>query len=367
MNQTALWGPPTLAAWDKLKHLYDELESELGREGRLEEGEVAVARNGQFLRDLLDALPAAIYTTDAAGRITFYNQAAVAFSGRRPTLGSDEWCVSWRLYWPDGTPLPHDQCPMAIALKEGRPVRGAEAVAERPDGTRVPFIPYPTPLRDRSGAVIGAVNMLVDITERKQAEERLSLLAHEVNHRANNLLTLVQAMVRLTEADTAQAFKNKVERRVRALAQAHTLLAKSGAERAELRPVIEKEFAPYVDLQQPERVRLIGPRVVLGPAVMQCLAVVLHELVTNAAKYGAPSVSSGEVKIEWSDAAGGLGLHWIESGGPEIIPPTRHGFGMTVIERMVRQLGGEVHIEWRPAGVSCTVAIPASTAMNRAS
>ena len=111
-------------------------------------------------RDLLDALPAAIYTTDAAGRITFYNEAAIAFSGRRPVLGTDEWCVSWKLFWPDGTPLPHDECPMAVALKEGRAVRGHEAVAERPDGSRVHFIPYPTPFKDASGKVVGAVNML---------------------------------------------------------------------------------------------------------------------------------------------------------------------------------------------------------------
>ena len=92
---------------------------------------------------LLEALPAAVYTTDAEGRITFYNEAAAALWGCRPELGKSEFCGSWKLYWPDGTPLPHDECPMALALKEKRPIRGVEAVAERPDGTRVPFIPYP--------------------------------------------------------------------------------------------------------------------------------------------------------------------------------------------------------------------------------
>lgn len=121
--------------------------------------------------ELLEALPAAVYTTDAAGRITFFNDAAAALWGCRPELGKSEWCGSWRLYWPDGRPLPHGECPMAIALKEKRPIRGAEAVAERPDGTRVPFLPYPTPLFDESGALAGAVNVLVDITERKEAEK----------------------------------------------------------------------------------------------------------------------------------------------------------------------------------------------------
>lgn len=124
-------------------------------------------------RQLLDALPAAIYTTDTAGRITYYNRAAVALAGREPVIGSDEWCVTRKLYWPDGTPLPHDECPMALALKEKRANSGMEAVAERPDGTRVPFIPYPTPLFDASGALTGAVNMLVDISERKRAEQSL--------------------------------------------------------------------------------------------------------------------------------------------------------------------------------------------------
>ena len=107
---------------------------------------------------MLDALPVAIYTTDAAGRITFYNQAAADLAGRRPELGKDEWCVTWRLYWPDGTPMRHEQCPMAVAIREDREVRGERAVAERPDGGRVPFMPYPTPLRDEAGRVVGAVN-----------------------------------------------------------------------------------------------------------------------------------------------------------------------------------------------------------------
>jgi PAS domain S-box-containing protein len=123
--------------------------------------------------ELLQALPVAVYTTDAAGHITFYNDAAAELWGVRPELGKSEFCGSWKLYWPDGTPLPHHECPMALALKERRPVRGMEAIAERPDGTRVPFIPYPTPIFDASGALTGAVNTLVDITERHRAEQRI--------------------------------------------------------------------------------------------------------------------------------------------------------------------------------------------------
>jgi len=127
--------------------------------------------------DLLEALPVAVYTTDAEGRITFYNRAAAEMWGHNPELGTSQWCGSWRLYWPDGRPLPHDQCPMAIALKEGREVRGVEAIAERPDGTRVRFLPCPTPLRDASGRLVGAINLLMDITERHDAELQSARLA----------------------------------------------------------------------------------------------------------------------------------------------------------------------------------------------
>ncbi|HET7364397.1 MAG TPA: PAS domain S-box protein [Burkholderiales bacterium] len=129
------------------------------------------------MRAVLEALPAAVYTTDAEGRITGFNDEAVRFSGRVPQLGTDSWCVTWKLYWPDGRPLPHDQCPMAVSLREGRPVRGVSAIAERPDGTRVHFMPYPTPIKDANGKVIGAINMLVDITEQKHAEEAQARLA----------------------------------------------------------------------------------------------------------------------------------------------------------------------------------------------
>jgi PAS domain S-box-containing protein len=124
--------------------------------------------------------------TDAEGRLTFYNEAAAALWGCCPELGKTKFCGSWKLYWPDGRPLPHDECPMAMALRQRRPIRGMEAVAERPDGTRVPFIPYPTPLFDEPGKLTGAVNMLVDISERKRAEadlaERKAQLAVFVEH-----------------------------------------------------------------------------------------------------------------------------------------------------------------------------------------
>ncbi len=128
--------------------------------------------DGQLNRlfgEMVDALPVAIYTTDSEGRLTYFNAAAVSLSGRIPELGTDQWCITWKLFLADGTPLPHDQCPMAIALRGGDVPVGAECIAERPDGTRFWFTPYPVILRDANGQIIGGMNLLVDITDRRNA------------------------------------------------------------------------------------------------------------------------------------------------------------------------------------------------------
>jgi two-component system CheB/CheR fusion protein len=445
-------------------------------------------RSEDGAHELLHALPAAVYTTDAAGRITFYNEAAAALWGTRPTLNTDQWCGSWRMYWPDGTPLPHDRCPMAVAVKEGRSfsANGQEAVAERPDGTRVPFMAWPSVVRDSTGAVVGAVNMFVDIserkraetalreneerfralveasaqivwsadadgvviddspswraftgqtfdewkgqgwatvlhpddrdrvvdmwrravalgtpidseyrvrhvsgeyrwtsvravplwdddgrvrgwvgmncdiTERKQTEEQIVILAREAEHRAKNVLSTVQATIELTRADTSDDFKRAIKGRIQALANAHGLFVQSSWTGAKLRDLVAQELSPYCQKGE-TRARIVGANVMLDPNTAQTIAMCVHELATNAAKYGALSLPEGHVRIEWSRAADGrLVLRWTETNGPPVVPPTRHGFGMRVIDGMIRShLNGEMRFDWRPEGLTCEIALMA--------
>jgi PAS domain S-box-containing protein len=145
--------------------------------GWLRETGQALRQGDPYFLQLIQNIPVAIYSTDAEGRIVFFNEAAAQLWGRRPKLGEDWWCGSWRLFWPDGRPMAHDECPMAVTLKTGTAPTGVWAYAERPDGSRFPFIPYPTPLFDAEGKLIGAVNMLMDITEQKRGEEAVQRLA----------------------------------------------------------------------------------------------------------------------------------------------------------------------------------------------
>ncbi|MFB6448091.1 sensor histidine kinase [Bradyrhizobium tunisiense] len=318
----------------------------------------ANADSERRFRDLLQALPAAIYTTDAEGCITFFNQACIDFAGRTPKIG-EMWCVTWKLYLPDGTPLPHDECPMAIALKENRAVRDVEAVAERPDGSRICFMPYPTPLRDERGELVGAVNMLVDITARKQAEERMMLLAYEVDHRSNNLLAVTQAMLRLTKAETAAEFQAAFQGRLSALANVQRLFSASRWTGASLKTIVEEEMRPYTS-GDGERVRIAGDDIRLPATLAQSIAVAVHELATNAAKYGALSTPSGRLNIHWETTdAEPLVLRWSESGGPRVNePPKRKGFGIGAVDGIIRTLRGRVSRQWRPEGLVCEMSFP---------
>jgi PAS domain S-box-containing protein len=328
------------------------------------EAEERLRASEQRLRVLLEGLPAAIYMTDAEGRIIFFNQAAVDFSGRTPTLGTDEWCVTWKLYRPDGTPMPHEECPMAIALKEGRPIRDAEAIAERPDGTRVPFIPYPTPIFDADGKLTGAINMLVDVTEQKKAESRQKTLIDELNHRVKNTLATVQSLVRQTARGTSsiKAFEERLQGRLIALSQAHDQLTRGNWQRADLRAILTGAFSPYGE-EMAEQVAVAGVPVELSPRAALALAMVFHELITNAVKYGSLSQHTGKLKVDWRverhKSGDTLRLRWCETGGPKVKRPERRGFGTQMVERSIpAELGGRAALRFESTGVVCELEFP---------
>ncbi len=339
--------------------LESEMERAIAARGEATDGNVvpisAALRSQQVLNErerrfheLLQALPVAVYTIDTKGRITYFNEAAAELWGHRPQLGSSEWCGSWKLYWPDGTPMQHSECPMAIALKEDRPVRGMEAIAERPDGTRVPFIPYPTPLHDEAGRLIGAVNMLVDITERKRAEEQQALLVRELHHRVRNTLATVQAVMGSTarSSDTIEQFKNALISRIGALAKTHRLLTEEvGA--VTFGDLLHNELDAFDDGSD-DRITLSGPEIFLSSQLAVSLGMAVHELTTNAAKFGALSVYGGKVDVTWSLTIEAkrrtLNFDWVENGGPAVSPPQRQGLRLAAFGiRAARPDPGQGH------------------------
>lgn len=315
----------------------------------------------QKCHEMLDALPAAIYTTNAEGQITFYNAAAVELSGRRPKLGSDEWCVSWRLYRPDGSFLPHDQCPMALALKEGRAVRGMEAIAERPDGTRVPFIAYPTPLRDEKGALVGAVNMLVDISERKEAEAQQRLLFAELNHRIKNAMQVLQGILNLAYreagSDEARRALSDVIHRVGAMAAAQTVLYQAnnalGYDTKALLEAVCASVGQWFGDRISIRCEAVSRQ--LSNDTATPLALIVNELITNAAKYGVNSEGEGTILVELTESSGYFKLR-IEDEGPgfELTELERRSSGLGLTMALVRQIGGAFCVE-RAIGARCIV------------
>jgi PAS domain S-box-containing protein len=313
------------------------------------------------LQELIAAIPAAIYTTDAQGKITYYNQAAAELAGRPPTIGSDEWCVTWKLYHPNGTPLPYDQCPMAIALKEGRAIRNAELVAERPDGTRVPFIPYPTPLRDGAGKIVGAINMLVDVSERKHAETQQRVLLNELNHRVKNNMQMLQILLEAgahrAESSEAREVLEEASGRIMAMAAAQRVLYTTpDATRFDahdfLNTVCEtakQTFPQELDIDyEAESIRLSNDSAMP-------LALIANELLTNAVKYGWNERTAGTIRVRLIREDDSF-LFYVEDDGPgfDLQSVQQRSSGLKLVQGLARQLGGKFEVTSRPA-TRCSV------------
>jgi PAS domain S-box-containing protein len=211
---------------------------------------------------------------------------------------------------------------------------------------------------DASRRIVRLGGVTVDITERKSAEERQNLLVREVDHRARNALAVVQSIVRLTRAESKEAYITAVEGRITALSRAHVLLSQARWQGANLRRILDEELAPY-RRGEVEKITASGAEVFLEPATAQILALALHELATNAAKYGALSSAHGRVLLSWELETDRMALQWIENGGPVVRPPITEGYGTRVISASVeRQLEGSATFDWRPEGLHFRMSIP---------
>lgn len=234
-----------------------------------------------------------------------------------------------------------------------------ETIRQRQDGTLIFVSLTVSPVKNAKGKIIGASKIARDITEQKRSQEQIAILAREAEHRSKNVLANVQATVKLSQADTTEGLKDAIEGRIRALANVHSLFVETRWTGAELSTIATSELAPYLNNAE-ARVRIDGPQVLLKPDMAQPVAVILHELATNAAKYGALSTAEGEIDLNWfHDSNGLLNLRWMETGGPEVQRPTRQGFGTRVIEGMVGQLRGKALFDWRKEGLSCEIVLKA--------
>lgn len=314
----------------------------------------------------IDLLPVAIYVCDRDGFIVRHNRSAAELWGREPAP-QDRFCGSLALRAPDGTPIAHARCPMAEALRTGQAVTDAEVVVERPDGEALYVLVNIEPIRDASGAVVGAVNCFRDITERRRMQERQELLLREMDHRIKNLFALASGIVGLSArgAATPQETAEAARRRLEALARAHTLtlpaagLSREEARSATLTALVDTIVSPFVDAR-PEEPRIVveGPDITLGGGGLTSFALLLHEFATNAAKYGALSSPAGRIVVSWHTDAETLHLLWREEGGPapSAGEAANEGFGSVLARSTVRsQLGGSLAREWRPDGLIVTL------------
>ena len=240
-------------------------------------------------------------------------------------------------------------------VRRGERVDHFETIRQRKDGSPIVISLTVSPVKNDEGKIVGASKIARDITEQKRAQEQIVALARETEHRSKNVLANVQAIVTVSQADTPDGLKRAIEGRIRALSIVHTLFAETRWRGANLQAIATSELAPY-SAPSEGRVQIYGPPLLLTPDVAQAVALTLHELATNAAKYGALSAPGGRIDVKWShDASGRITLQWTESGGPAVQQPTRRGFGGRIIEQMIGQLDGKTCFDWRADGLACEI------------
>jgi two-component sensor histidine kinase/PAS domain-containing protein len=338
----------------------EQLRAELER--RSAERRLELERSNRRLQDSEDRRNLAL----AAGKMGSWDWdlaqgSCVWDKGQRQIFGVDAACFDVTLSNLRGLVNRSDWKMLCRLLKQARRDGGsyqAEFRVCHPDGGLRWCFGTAAASKDAAGRISRIRGVTMDITERKEAEERQSLLAREVDHRTKNALAVVHAIVSLTRAEDIAQFSAAVEGRIQALARAHNLLSESRWRGARIADLIQGELAPYRTTHL-ERVRISGKNLSLHPSAVQALALTFHELATNAAKYGALSVPYGNVQVTWELHNDQLELRWIESGGPPFDVKAEGGFGIRLIKAGVEaQLSGTVDFECRHDGLRCEIRVP---------
>jgi len=242
-------------------------------------------------------------------------------------------------------------------IRRGERIDHFETIRRRKHGSLIVISLTVSPVKNAEGKIVGASKIARDITEQKRSQEQIATLAREAEHRSKNMLANVQAAVNLSHADSSQGLKEAIEGRIQALANVHSLFIESRWIGADLSKIATQELAPYSEMDE-TRAHVDGPSVLLEPNAAQAIAMTLHELATNAAKYGSLSKPKGRVDLTWVHKPDGrLILQWIEAGGPAVQMPTRQGFGSRVIKKLIEQLKGNTRFDWRPEGLVCEITL----------
>jgi PAS domain S-box-containing protein len=305
-----------------------------------------------FLASIVESSDDAIVTKNLDGTITSWNKGAERIFGY-----SSEEAVGRSITIVIPEDRQSEEVDIISRLRRGERIDHFETIRRRKNGDLIVVSLTVSPVKNSEDKIVGASKIARDITERKKNEELIATLAREAEHRSKNLLASVQAIVKLSRSDTVDGLKEAIEGRIHALANVHSIFAETRWVGAELSDIATRELAPYAGKTQ-RRVRVDGPAILLEPETAQAIAVTLHELATNAAKYGSLSGAKGYVDLKWQRTADGqLRLRWTEAGGPPVQKPAREGFGSRVIERMIGQLKGKAQFDWTSEGLSCEITL----------